>query len=160
MPSRSLWHHCNVEVITNHARRLCFAVGGSGLVSDDFWDVFFDVASLPPWKSYDCPSATDATLKNMDQDDVIKWKHIPRYWPFVRVIHRSLHKSHWRGALMFSLIFASINGWVNNRYKRPVTSSFDVFCAWINCWENNREAGDLRRHRAHYDVIVIISTLQ
>ena len=24
---------------------------------------------------------------------------------------------------------------------------------WINGWENNREAGDLRRYRAHYDVI-------
>ena len=27
---------------------------------------------------------------------------------------------------------------------------------WINGWVNNREAGDLRRHRAHYDVIVVI----
>ena len=26
---------------------------------------------------------------------------------------------------------------------------------WINGWVNNREAGDLRRYRAHYDVIVI-----
>ena len=24
-----------------------------------------------------------------DPDDVIKWKHFPRYWPFVRGIHRS-----------------------------------------------------------------------
>ena len=28
-------------------------------------------------------------------------------------------------------------------------------CAWINDWVNNRNAGDLRRHRAHYDVTVI-----
>ena len=39
-------------------------------------------------------------------DDVIKWKHFPRYWPFVRGIHRSpvnsLYKGQWRGALMFS----------------------------------------------------------
>ena len=38
-------------------------------------------------------------------DDVIKWKHFPRYWPFVRGIHRppvnSPHKGQWRGALMF-----------------------------------------------------------
>ena len=27
---------------------------------------------------------------------------------------------------------------------------------WINGWVNNREAGDLRRHRAHYDVIVMV----
>ena len=69
-------------------------------------------------------------------DDVIKWKHFPRYWPFVRGIHRSPvnspHKGQWRGALMFTLICARINGWVNNG-----------------------EAGDLRRNRAHYDVIVM-----
>ena len=67
-------------------------------------------------------------------DDVIKWKHFPRYWPFVRGIHRSPvnspHKGQWRGALLFSLI-----------------------C--LNSWVNNHEAGDLRRHRAHYDVIVM-----
>ena len=41
--------------------------------------------------------------------------------------------------------------------QRPVTRSFDVSlsCAWINTEVNNREAGDLRRHRAHYDVIVM-----
>ena len=70
-------------------------------------------------------------------DYVIKWKHIPRYWPFVRGIHRSpvnsQHKGQWRGALMFSLI-----------------------CARINAWVNNREAGDLRRYRDHYDVIVML----
>ena len=38
---------------------------------------------------------------------------------------------------------------------RPVTRSFDVFCVWISSLVNNREAGDLRRHRAHYDVIVM-----
>ena len=68
-------------------------------------------------------------------DDVIKWKHFPRYWPFVRGIQRSPmnspHKGQWRGGVMFSLI-----------------------CVFINSWVNNREAGDLRRHRAHYDVTV------
>ena len=43
-------------------------------------------------------------------DDVMKWKHFPRNWPFVRGIHRSTvnspHKGQWRGALMFSLIGA------------------------------------------------------
>ena len=69
-------------------------------------------------------------------DDVIKWKHFPRNWSFVRGIHRSPvnspHKGQWRGALMISLI-----------------------CVWINDWVNNREAGDWRRYRAHYDVIVM-----
>ena len=70
-------------------------------------------------------------------DDVIKWKHFPRYWPFIRGTHRSSmdspYKGQWRGALMFSLI-----------------------CAWINGWLNNREADDLRGYRAHDDVTVMI----
>ena len=44
------------------------------------------------------------------------------------------HKGQWRGALMYSLI-----------------------CTWINDWVNTREAGDLRRYRGHYDVIVILT---
>ena len=41
--------------------------------------------------------------------------------------------------------------------QRPVTRSFDVFfhLYWINGWVNNHAVGDLRRHRAHYDVIVM-----
>ena len=50
------------------------------------------------------------TLFGGMHDDVIKWKHFPHYWPFVRGIHRSPvnspHKGQWRGALMFSLICA------------------------------------------------------
>ena len=71
-------------------------------------------------------------------DDVIKWKHFSRYWPFVRGIHRSpvdsLHERKWRRALMFSLI-----------------------CAWTNVWANNRDAGDLRRYCAHYDVTLMFT---
>ena len=68
------------------------------------------------------------------------WRHqmetFPRYWPFVLGIHRSPvnspHKGQWRGALTFSFI-----------------------CAWINGWITNREAGDLRPTRAHYDVTAL-----
>ena len=71
-----------------------------------------------------------------NHDDVIKWKNFPCYWTFVWGIHRSPlnspHKSQWRGALMFSLICARINGWVNNG-----------------------EAEDFRRYRTHYEVTVI-----
>ena len=54
------------------------------------------------------PHAGLLGLRWSNHDDVIKWKHFPRYWPFVRGIHRSPgnspHKGQWRGALMFSLI--------------------------------------------------------
>ena len=33
---------------------------------------------------------------------------------------------------------------------------FSFICVWINGWVNNREAGDLRRHRTRYDVIVMV----
>ena len=78
---------------------------------------------------------------NMDlplcwHDDIIKWKHFPLYWPFVRGVHlspvNSPHEGQWRRALMFSLIGV-----------------------WTNVWVNNWDAGDLRRHRAHYDVTVL-----
>ena len=42
---------------------------------------------------------------SQDHDDFIRWKKIPRYWPFVREIHRSPvkspHKGRWHGALVF-----------------------------------------------------------
>ena len=43
----------------------------------------------------------------------------------------------------------------------PLTTASDAelwyffICVWINGLVNNREAGDLRRHHAHYDVIVM-----
>ena len=57
------------------------------------------------------------------------------------------------------LAFYVGNSPVNGEFpaQRPVTRSFDVFfdLRLINGWVNNREAGDLRRHHAHYDVIVV-----
>ena len=73
---------------------------------------------------------------NAKYDDIIKWKHFPRYSPFVRGIHRSpvnsTHKDQWRGDLMFSLI-----------------------CTWTHGHANNRDAGDLRHHRTHTGVTVV-----
>ena len=77
----------------------------------------------------------DAFIKFIHHDDVIKWKHLPRYWHFARGIHRSPvsspRKGQWRGAFMFLLI------------------------VWINGCAKNYEAGDLRRHHVHYDVTVM-----
>ena len=84
-------------------------------------------------------TSTSATKELLEyyHDDVMK--HFPRYWLFAQGIHRSpvnsSHQGQWRGPLMFSLI-----------------------CVWRNGWVNNREAGDLRCHHAHYDVIVMLFT--
>ena len=85
-------------------------------------------------RSITIPHPLDMFLSS--HDGVIKWKRFPRYWTFVRGIHRSPvnspHKGQWRGALMFSLM-----------------------CARTNGWANNRDAGDLRRHCSHYEVTVM-----
>ena len=98
-------------------------------LNSDLWILLF-VSSFPTFNTIG-PGVMHAV-----HDDVIKWKYFPRYWPFVWGIHRwpvnFPHKGRWRGALIFSLI-----------------------CAWINAWVNNREAADFRRHRAHYDAIVM-----
>ena len=76
------------------------------------------------------------SLMGNTHNGVNKWKCFPRYWLFVRGIHRSPvnspHKGQWRESLMLSLI-----------------------CARTSDWVTNRDAGDLRRHRAHHDVIVM-----
>ena len=38
--------------------------------------------------------------KILEHDDVTKWKHFPRYWPFVRGIHQSPVKSPHKGQCM------------------------------------------------------------
>ena len=68
--------------------------------------------------------------------DVIKWTHFPPDCLFVRGILpwpvNFPYKGQWHEVLMFFLT-----------------------CAWINGWVNNREAGDLRRDRPHYDISVM-----
>ena len=105
---------------------------------------FYSLLTTTDNTVWDCPNEWQSLPRRCNiwyrslpccHDDVIKWKHFPRNWPFLRGIHRwpvnSPHKGQWRRALMFSLICTRINGWVNNG-----------------------EAGDLRRHRDHYDVIM------
>ena len=83
-----------------------------------------------------CFSSGMAPCGNWEHDNRIKWKHFPRYWPFVRGIHQSPvnfpHKGQWCGALIFPLIYV-----------------------WTNSWVNNRDGGDFRRRHAHYDVTVM-----
>ena len=59
----------------------------------------------------------------------IEWKHFPRYWPFVRGNHRSPVDSHHKAS--------------------------DAELCYSRA--NNRDVSGLRRHRVHYDVILVIS---
>ena len=129
-PSHPLWRHSN-DVQCLFYRR------SQPLVWTQEHGVWCGIASWV-WSRTTALSSWPVTgeTARSPHDDVIEWKHFPPYWPFVRGIHRSPvnspHKGQWRGALMFSLI-----------------------SAWINGSVNNRGVGDLRRHRADYDVTVM-----
>ena len=90
-------------------------------------DVIIIIPTLP-WSMCDGGTVRlTAITQTAQHGDVIKRKQFPRYWPFVRGIHRSpvnsRHKGQWRGALML----------------------------FINLRLNKR----LRCHCAHYDVTVM-----
>ena len=134
-PTRSLWRHCNgnqvVRYNTSQQNKELISVLNLKLLqiklgSHCVCTVLHRMVTPP--NSYH----NSANHSSANHDDVIKWKHFPRYWPFVRFPVNSPHKGPLRGALMFSLI-----------------------CVWINGWVNNGDAGDLRRYRAHYDVTVM-----
>ena len=69
-------------------------------------------------------------------DHVIKWKHFPRYWQFVRGIHRSPvnspHKGQWCGALMvfhlrpYIRLSKQSQGWCFETLSRPLWRQCNV----------------------------------
>ena len=70
-------------------------------------------------------------------DDVSKWKHFPRYWPFAKGIHRSPvdspYQGPWHGAFFFLYV-----------PEQTVEQTIET-------------PGDLGHHRAHYDVTAMRS---
>ena len=129
-----------IGVIYTDNNRYLIMVSFHAIINNRIWQWHtFQQQKTLVSKIHGCLHIESRVLPWLVHNDVIKWKHFPRYRPFVRGIHRSPvtcpHKGQWRGALLFSLI-----------------------CAWINDWVNNREAGDLRGHRAHHDVTVMSLT--
>ena len=129
--SRPLWRHCN-----EFHWRLFHMVP---LTIRHHW---LDKGLTPSWRQ-----AIMATNDGLKHICVIRplWVHnmmmssnanISRYWPFVREIHWSPVDSPHTGQLCGALIFSLI-------------------CAWTNRWVNNRYPRDLRRHCAYYDVTVM-----
>ena len=80
-------------------------------------------------------------------------------FPYFHSSPNSLRR-HQMEAFSVSLAFCAENSPVTGELpsQRPATRilMFSLICAWINRWVNNREASDLRRHRAHYNVIVML----
>ena len=92
------------KVITKKISKPCITGPLRGESTGNWWILFTRESISMSWHHYGYWVSNVSSI----QDDVIKWKHFPRYLTFTR-----------------------INGWVNNG-----------------------EAGNSRRHHAHYDVIV------
>ena len=94
-------------------------------------------------------------------DDVIKWKHFSRYWPFVRGIHRSPvdspNKGQWRRALMF---FFGLR--LDKRLsKQPIRRWFETASrSWRHCMPSylNKRTGWWILHR--YVVFFLICWIE
>ena len=118
--------HNNLLVALVWTNAGSFSIGPFGTNLSKNW------LKIQHWRKYSGLNVLAAT---------IWWRHQMETFSVLLAIcvgiHRSPvnspHKGQWRGALMFSLI-----------------------CVWINGWVNNREAGELRRYRAHCDVSVML----
>ena len=130
-----------------------------------------------PWKRNACyntcplwgnPQVTSgfSSKRAGNTESILSWHHL-----FEIHFRRPLWK-HPRRSTFFSMMTSSngnifrVTGSLGGKFTGhrliPLTKASDAelwcfffICAWINNCVNNREAGDLRRHRAHYDVTVM-----
>ena len=120
---------------------------------------FLIVHHRVPFSSWNSTMANKQTVISeivTEHDNVMKWKYFPRYWSFVRGIHRSPvnspHKGQWRGALMFSLIWA-----LNKRLSKQ---SWGWWFEMPSCslWRHCNEFSDAWRH-IHIEMLSISLSL-
>ena len=112
-------------------RHLCFSLTWNKI--DKIWKLAY-----PPFFLSLHPGSNTGAVANIFKR--LQWRHMnvtatqfTRNWTICSTACPDKNKENIQGqALIFSLV-----------------------CAWVNAWVNNREAGDLRRHRVHYDVIVM-----
>ena len=107
--------HVKKEILLNIWRLLIF----TGNIYKGNWIFVVEINSDLLYILYMfIPDSKTSFIKYIRYNMYIRY-NFPRYWPFVRGIHRppvnSPHKGQWRGALMLSLICAWMNGWVNTR---------------------------------------------
>ena len=113
------------------------------------WVVSWAYWSLSLWQQLMAWQLFDATM--LTSSGVHQVVHVTPWWRHQMQIFSTL--------LALCVGNSPVTG--ESLSQRPVmrTLMFSLICAWINGWVNNREAGDLRCHHAHYDVIVMLSMI-
>ena len=126
-----------------------------------FWSDTSELYTYAGWlfhwqqRNYDCLLVSKATLNNVSKQN--SWE----LW-YNHNKTQETNKPWWRHQMeTFSALLALCAGNSPVPGEFPAQSQcrgalmFSLICARINGWVNNGEAGDFRRHRAHYDVIVM-----
>ena len=116
-------------------------------------------SNIGPRPQYVNPSSA---LSFMKPKHPHHWLRISRHLTVPGHQQENANKTWWHHQMeTFSALLAFCVG--NSRW--PVNSPqkgqwsralmFSLICAWTDSWANNGDAGDLRRYRVHYDIIVM-----
>ena len=100
------WHLISIIPLIWCLHDMIIIVLGDVRIPHQFWDNFWP-GHTPLTLQTTCVCVLSSSwfawawpVSFLYHDDVIKWKHFPRYWPFVRRIHWSPVKSPQDGMLM------------------------------------------------------------
>ena len=114
----------------------------------------------------------DDDNNNNDKNKTTEWILEPEYQYFFnedvvnQPVQVSMHHTWWRHQMeTFSALlalcagnFSPVNSPRKGQWRRVLI--FSLICAWTNDWVNEREASDLRRHCAQYNVTVMCNPIQ
>ena len=142
-----LWDICNIK------HRLCFIYSSQNIFNAKNFNphkkpiVLLNMATFSQsmqrtWWPVASTTIVTGSYSTSRHDDVIKWKHFPRYWPFVRGIHRwpmdSPHKAS--DAERWCLFYRRLNKWLSKQ-------------SWG--WWFETPSRSLWRHRNGFAIVVV-----
>ena len=120
-----------------YAHGFCLAVLCCGYTLTDF-PISIRLTSLALWQSSDCPSASKATLVNMDKYSM--WIHYER-------LHNHNKAKHNKTVCIFLGIYCTftMSSWRGNDFCVTLRGIHRSPC-WTRCWPKSLFANDLSRH--------------
>ena len=107
---------------------------------------------------YNYTTNFEAHIAAPSSNGVILWHFVE--WPVITLGHKRAAwlRLKWK---TFSALLAlckenpPVTGGFPSKHQWGGALMFSLICAWANRWANNRDADELRRHCAHYDVAVM-----
>ena len=127
-----------------YAHGFCFAVLCCGYTLTDF-PLSIRLTSLALWQSNDCPSASKATLMNMDK--YFMWIHYER-------LHNQNKAKHNKTVCIFLGIYCIAEKQATKRHTLSQSSwhrtAVKIIVTWTILWQLHVKLQLLRKWRCHY----------